>query len=172
MNVEQRAQLQIRVTGYPVWENGNVTTHLSETVRRGTMLMGAIAQAINVRDNISKCIEAMSELLVTGETMEEYEDRIAAEDAEPRSHATGWFLIEEFAAACDPGPTGFQKFIKNIKGRIVRPRGHARMIGTNWPQYPSSGFHWADYFDFADSWHEALAIVRKERAAELRARFK
>lgn len=150
----------------PVYGCGDihVTGHKPLT---GAELAMRIQQAKDHREKLDHCIEAMQQILNEGETVQERIERIAREDADPKTAAQsmGWFAIEDFAALCDDGPTGFRRFIKSCTGQIVKPRHAAdfqRLIGNEWPEYPSRGFYWADHFQHADNWKDALSKARKD----------
>jgi hypothetical protein len=132
----------------------------------GLELAQRIDAAVRLRDNLNASIEAMTNALDHGETVEEREARIAAEDADPKAAAQkhGWYSIEDFALLCDPGDDGFRRRIASCKGQIVKPTNEAtcrRLLGTGWAKYPERGEYWADWFDFADNWTDALKKARE-----------
>lgn len=167
MNHSERMLQTLRITGKSVWKDGRIVTFTSNAVLTGVALAQCLEQAVDFRERLVKCIESMKALLDEGETMDEWKARIAAEDADPKTAAQGmgWFAIEDFAAICDPGPTGFRRRIEGVHGQIVKPRSEAtlqQLLGTTWPQYPGRGFSWADWFQFAESWTDALQQARKD----------
>jgi hypothetical protein len=172
MTHAQRMQQELRTTHQPIWEEGRFVTALSERSMTGIELALRINEVREFYAKLGKCIEAMERVLDSGETVDEYRTRIAAEDADPASaaKAAGWFAIEDFAELCDPGPTGFRKRIAGARGQIVRPNDEAtfqRLTGTGWREYPERFEYWGDYFRFADNWTDALRQVRLVRDKEL-----
>lgn len=169
MSFSARLQQMLRTTRVPIWMDGRIVRHLSESSMTGAQLTIALQEARRFKAGLDECVVAMEKLLDEGETVEEHKARIAAEDADPATaaKAMGWFAIEDFAALCGVGPTGFARHISGLHGQIVKPRSELdfkRMVSGTWHRCPSSGFYYADYFHFAESWTDALAKARKEQS--------
>jgi hypothetical protein len=167
MKHSDRMTQVLYVSGVPLWIDGSITNTLSDKGITGAELAQRLEQARAWRARLDECIAGMAAILDDGETVDERRARIEAEDADPKTaaQALGWFAIEDFAALCDGGPTGFRKHISACRGQIVRPSSEAsrkHLIGTGWPEYPGSSFYWADHFQHAETWTEALAKARKD----------
>ena len=172
MNHSQRMQQKLRTTHRPIWQEGRWVTSLSESSMTGAELAVRINEAREFHAKLGTCISAMEGVLDSGETVDEYKARIAAEDANPApaAKAAGWFAIEDFAELCDPGPHGFRKRIAGLSGLIVRPPCDAtfrRLIGTGWREYPERFEYWGDHFRHADNWTDALRQTRLVRDKEI-----
>lgn len=168
----QRMQQKLRTTHRPIWQDGRFITALSEASMTGVELALRIGEAREFYAKLGTCIAAMEGVLDTGETVDEYKARIAAEDADPApaAKAAGWFAIEDFAELCDPGPTGFRKHIAGMRGKIVKPSDETacrRLLGTGWREYPERFEYWGDHFRHADDWTDALRQARLVRDKEL-----
>ena len=169
MKPSERLTAILYISGVAVYDpcDGRIMRRMSDGMT-GAELADSISKAIAWRNSLNACIEAMSAVLDSGETVEDHKARIEYENQNPceavENH--GWMAIEDFAELCDKSDTGFYSRIKNLKGRIVRPkaRDQKRLLGNEWTKYPERFEHWGDYFDFADNWTDALAQVRKEQA--------
>lgn len=169
MTPSQRMQQKLRTTGMLVWQSWSISKSVTEKSMTGAELTACITEAREFYAKLGACIASMERVLDEGETVDEYRARIAAEDADPATaaKAAGWFAIEDFAALCDPGPTGFRKRIDHLRGNIVKPRDEARfqqLIGNGWREYEQRFEFWADHFHHAESWADALKQVRQEEA--------
>lgn len=172
MTHSKRMQQMLRTTHRPIWQEGRWVTALSEASMTGAELALRINEAREFHAKLGTCIAAMENVLDSGETVDEYQSRIAAENADPATaaKAAGWFAIEDFAELCDPSPTGFRKRIASLRGLIVRPSDEAmfqRLIGTGWREYPERFEYWGDHFHHADNWTDALSQARRVRDKEL-----
>jgi hypothetical protein len=175
MKPSERLQAAIVTTFLPVWDNGQVRTYLSAHSLTGAELAECLTQAIRHRDRVNLSIEAMAKALDNGETVGERKARIEMEDLDPETaaKALGWYSIGDFAKLCDQGENGFAKHIKGfIRERIVRPRSFEHVTGSNWPRYESSGFFWADHFDVAEDWADALKKARQTQTEALMQKYK
>jgi len=175
MKPSERLQANIVTTHLPIYSGGKIGAYQSPHSLTGAQLGESLMIARRFRDRLDLCIKAMSDALDHGETVEEREARIAVEDAYPKAAAQsmGWYAIEDFAAICDQSETGFASRINHFKGKIIKPRDEdrTRLLGNSWKKYPERYEHWADHFEHATDWTEALNKARISRQVELSKKY-